>query len=214
MNPFRAVAEGDADALQEALTRDPSLAGDANADGVSLVRWTLYHGRRDLADLILAHDPPLDVFDAAAVGRADRLSRVVHHDRSLASARSSDGFTPLHLAAFLGTAECAGILLSVGADPAAVASGAMTVQPLHSAAAAGNVDIARMLLDAGAPVDATQGGGFTALHEAARSGNDPLVSLLLARGADPSLTTDAGATAADLATETGHDEIAARLRPT
>lgn len=212
MNPFRAVAEGDADALEAALDKDPSLAGDANADGVSLVRWALYHGRRDLAAAILAHDPPLDVFDAAAVGRAERLSKVVHHDRSLASARSSDGFTPLHLAAFLGTAECAEILLSVGADPASVASGAMTVQPLHSAAAAGNVDIARLLLDAGAPVDATQSGGFTALHEAARSGNIPLVDLLLEWGADTAVTTDAGQTAADLAADAGHADLAGRLR--
>ena len=213
MNPFRAVAEGNTDALEAALDRDPSLAGDANADGVSLVRWALYHGRRDLAERILAHDPPLDVFDAAAVGRAERLSKVVHHDRSLASARSSDGFTPLHLAAFLGTAECASILLAVGADPASVSSGAMTVQPLHSAAAAGNVDIARLLLDAGAPVDATQSGGFTPLHEAAHSGNEPLVALLLDHGADPALANDAGKTAADLAADAGHADLATRLRP-
>ena len=176
------------------------------------MRWALYHGRRDLADVILAHDPPLDVFDAAAVGRAERLSKVVHHDRSLASARSSDGFTPLHFAAFLGTAECAAILLSVGADPAAVASGAMTVQPLHSAAAAGNIDVARLLLDAGAPIDATQSGGYTALHEAAHSGNEALVDLLLERGADVSITNDEGRTAADLAAEAGHDDLATRLR--
>ncbi len=214
MNPFRAVTEGNADALEAALDKDPSLAGDANSDGVSLVRWALYHGRRDLADLILAQDPPLDVFDAAAVGRAERLSKVVHHDRSLASARSSDGFTPLHLAAFLGTAGCAAILLSVGADPAAVASGAMTVQPLHSAAAAGNVDISRLLLDAGAPVDATQSGGFTPLHEAARSGNVALVQLLLSRGADVTIVTDTGQTAADLAADAGHLDLATRLRAT
>ena len=33
MNPFRTVTEGDADALRAALDKDPSLAGDANADG-------------------------------------------------------------------------------------------------------------------------------------------------------------------------------------
>ena len=213
MNPFRAVAEGDLDALEAALVKDPSLAGDANPDGVSLVRWALYRGRRDMADVILAHDPPLDVFDAAAVGRAERLDKVVHHDRSLASARSSDGFTPLHFAAFLGTAECAAILLRVGADPAVVASGAMTVQPLHSAAASGNIDVARLLLDAGAPIDATQSGGYTALHEAAHTGNEALVALLLERGADVSVTTDEGQTAADLAAAAGHDDLATRLRP-
>ena len=213
MNPFRTVTEGDADALRAALDNDPSLAGDANADGVSLVRWALYHGRRDLAEVILAHDPPLDVFDAAAVGRADRLDKLVRHDRSLASARSSDGFTPLHLAAFLGTAECAAILLSVGADPAAVASGGMTVQPLHSAAASGNVEIARLLLDTGAPVDATQSGGFTPLHEAARSGKTALVDLLLAHGADVTITTDAGQNAADLAADADNPALAALLRP-
>jgi ankyrin repeat protein len=214
MNPFKAVSEGNTEALQAALGADPSLAGSANADGISLVRWALYQGRRDLAAVVLSHDPPLDVFDAASTGNAERLSKVVHHDRSLASARSSDGFTPLHFAAFLGTAECAAVLLGVGADPAAVASGAMTVQPLHSAAASGNVEVARLLLDARAPVDATQSGGFTPLHEAAHRGNVELVDLLLARGADITITNDAGQTAADLADAGGHAELATRLRPT
>ena len=184
MNPFRAVSEGNAEALRAALDADPSLAGAANPDGISLVRWALYQGRGDLADLVLAHDPPLDVFDAAAVGNAERLRKVAaNHDRSLASARSSDGFTPLHFAAFLGTVECAAVLLGVGADPAAMASGAMTVQPLHSAAASGNLGVSRPLLDAGAPIEATQSGGFTPLHEAAHRGDAALVALLLERGA-------------------------------
>jgi uncharacterized protein len=212
MNPFRAVTDGDVDALQVALDGDPSLAGAANPDGISLVRWALYHGRRDLADEILAHDPPLDVFDAAAVGNAERLSTVVNRDRSLASARSSDGFTPLHLAAFLGTAECVAILLQVGADPAVVASGSMTVQPLHSAAASGNLEASKLLLAAGAPVDATQSGGFTPLHEAANRGDEALVGLLLDRGANRTRLTDDGQSAADLAEAAGHSDLAIRLR--
>ena len=141
MNPFKAVSEGDAAALQAALDADPSLAGSANPDGISLVRWALYQGRRDLAAVVLSHDPPLDVFDAAAVGNAERLSKVVHHDRSLASAGVRATASPCTSPPSSARPSCASVLLQVGADPAAVASGVMTVQPLHRAAASGNVEV-------------------------------------------------------------------------
>jgi ankyrin repeat protein len=209
---FTAVAQGDDDELATALTADPALAAAVDDAGVSLVRWALYLGRRDLAARILEAEPPLDVFDSTAVGDVERLSEVLAADPSLASSRSGDGFTALHFAAFLGTEACARALLDAGADPAARATGTMDVQPLHSAAAARNVGVARLLLAAGAPVDATQTGAFTALHEAANNGDEPFVDLLLAAGADPGRTTDGGQTASDLASASGHPDLAARLR--
>ena len=80
----------------------------------------LYERRQADVDAILATEPILDVFEAAALGRADRIAELVAADPNLVTAWSSDGFTALHLAAFLGTTEVAVALLDVGADVAAV----------------------------------------------------------------------------------------------
>jgi ankyrin repeat protein len=148
----------------------------------------MYERRQADVDAILATDPDLDVFEAAALGRAARVSELVAADPALANAWSSDGFTPLHLAAFLGTTEAAAVLLDAGADPGVVARNDMLVQPLHSAAAGHNVELCRLLLERGAPVNGQQQKGYTALDEAEMTNQDELRALLLEFGADPEIT--------------------------
>ena len=211
MDVFALVAAGDEAGLREALTGDPALAAARDDHAVSLTRWALYTGHRDLLATILAAAPPIDVFDAAALGDEERLRAVLLSDPDGATAHSGDGFTALYFAGFLGTSGCAEVLLRAGADPAARATGAMDVQPLHSAAAGRDADTVALLIEAGAPVDATQRGGFTALHEAALNGQERLVEVLLAAGADVTIANDDGKTAADLARDNGHAELAARL---
>jgi ankyrin repeat protein len=106
----------------------------------------------------------------------------------MATAWSPDGFTALHLAAFLGTTETARVLLDAGADPAAVARNDMLVQPLHSAAAGHNTELCRLLLERGAPVNGQQQQGYTALDEAEMTNQDDLRDLLMEYGADPKIT--------------------------
>jgi hypothetical protein len=62
----------------------------------------LYAGDRDGVDRLLAADPKLDVFEAAAFGRSDRLRQLLDQDPSRANAFGDDGFHPLGLACFLG----------------------------------------------------------------------------------------------------------------
>src|SRR5213078_4189277 len=130
------------------------------------VRQALYRGDRAEVDRLLAGDPELDVFDAAALGSTYRLTVLVREDPSLVHAYSDDGFTALHLAAFFGGPVAVDYLLQAGADPNAVARNEMQVQPLHSAAAAGevgDVEAAHLLLQAGADPNARQQGEFTPL---------------------------------------------------
>lgn len=148
----------------------------------------LYERRQADVDAILATNPTLDVFEAAALGRADRVRELVARDPSLATAWTSDGFTALHLAAFLGTTEVALALIDAGADVAAVARNDMVVQPLHSAAAGHNVELCRVLLERGADVNAQQTQGYTALDEAQMTNQDDLRDLLLEYGADLTIT--------------------------
>lgn len=142
----------------------------------------LYRGDRSRAEQ-LAGEAELDVHEAASLGRADRLRELLETDATLVTNRSSDGFTPLHYAAFFGTAEAAAVLLERGADPAAVAENEMRVQPLHSAAAVDANETARLLLEAGADPNAAQQGGFRPIDAAVQNGNDELYALLVERGA-------------------------------
>jgi ankyrin repeat protein len=160
----------------------------------------------------LAIGATLNIWEAAGLGRDERIAELLQEDRSLANAWSPDGFTPVGLAAFFGHPSTARILVDAGADVGAVARNEMQVQPLHAAAAAKEIEIIRMLLDHGADPNARQQAGYTALMECARGGRDDMVSLLLAHGADPTLRTDDRKSAADLAGEQGHSGLARRLR--
>ena len=171
---------------------------------VSELMLALYEGRKDAVDAILARDPKLDVFEAAALGRVERLHDLLDADPDSARARYPDTFTPLHFAAFFAQPEAARLLLERGAEVDAVAAGFSRVTPLHSAAAAGQTAIAALLLEHGADPNAVQEGGFTPIHAAAQNGDAELVRMLLARGADPSGATDDGRTPLDLAAD---DEV-------
>ena len=164
---------------------------------ISPVLADLYAGRRNEAEARAAEAGAVDVFEAAALGRTERVEELLRADPGLASAWTPDGFSALHLAAFFGGAGAARVLLEHGAEVDAVARNSMHVTPLHSAAAAREVEIARLLIEHGADVNACQEGGFTPLHAAAQNGDDALYRLLVDHGADEAAATDDGRSVAD-----------------
>jgi ankyrin repeat protein len=171
-----------------------------------------YRLDRAVTDALLGADPDLDVYEATAVGYADRLREVLAAEPDLATSFSTDGFTALHFAAFFGKAEAARILLDAGAAVSDVSRNGLHVQPLHSAAAGRHHEVCRVLLTAGADVNATQQDSYTPLHAAAQHGDDELVELFLSAGADPAARLEDGRTPADLAETAGHLDVARRLR--
>jgi ankyrin repeat protein len=207
---FELLQAGDADGLRRLLEKDPGLSEARDPTGVSLLMHSLYRGRRDLAELIASKKKALDIFEATALGRLDRLKQCLR-DASAVNSHSKDGFTALHFACFFGLPEAARLLIENGAAVDAVAANPMQVMPLHSAASARNLEAARLLLEHGAPVDARQHGGWTPIHAAAQNGDRPMVELLLKHGADPKLANDDGKTPAMVAREKGHEELAALL---
>jgi ankyrin repeat protein len=208
---FEAIAEGDLDRVRKLVAEDATLAGARDAQGLSAVTQARYHGHDDIVGALLDAGPELDVFEAAAVGRIERVRELLESDPALVSAFSPDGFTPLHLAAFFGHPDIARLLVEHGADTQAVARNPMRVMPLHSAAATRQLEIAELLVDGGADVNASQERGFTPLHEAAQNGDAALTRLLLDRGADREQAAEDGRRAADFAAERGHDEVLALL---
>lgn len=210
---IEAVKAGDADAFRAVLDGDPLAAHEHDAGGGSPLLVALYHGRRDLADALVAHGRELDGFEAAALGDVDRLGALLEGDEGLPMRYTPDGWTVLHLACFFGHLPAVGLLLEHGADPHAVSRNPMANTPLHAAVAGPlPLDGVRLLLESGADPNARQHGGYVVLHSAALHGNVELIDLLLAAEADVNAATDDGRTAIDFAREKGRDAAAEHLR--
>jgi ankyrin repeat protein len=204
---FEAATGGDVAKVRTMLQADPSLAGAKDENGVSAIMKATYHGKKDVVAALLETGVELDVFEAAATGRVERVSKLIADDPSVVNAYSPDGFTPLGFAVFFGEPEIAKALLAAGADVNAASRESMKVTPLASAAAAKQTDIARLLIEHGANVNARAASGHIPLHEASANGNVELVTLLIEKGADVHAKTDDGKTPLDFAIEYKRPEV-------
>ena len=207
-----AVQADDAPLVATLVAGDPALANARDATGVSAIMLSRYRSDRATTEALLSADPDLDVYEATALGYADRLVDDLAADPALATAYSADGFTALHFAAFFGKPDAARTLLDAGAAVNAYSTNGLHVQPLHSAAAGRHHEVCRVLLTAGADVNATQQDDYTPLHAAAQHGDDELAELFLSAGADPNARLTNGSTPADSAEAAGHVDLARRLR--
>jgi uncharacterized protein len=149
----------------------------------------LYTGNRDEVDKLLAANPELDVFEAAAFGRGERLRELLDEDPSRANAFGADGFHPLGLACFFGHLESAELLLDRGADVNALSTNEhVQTAAIHAAAAAAGDEamrygLVKLALERGADPNLPQGGGFRAIDAARQNGDSRVEQLLLEHGA-------------------------------
>lgn len=215
MNPVSplalAIQARDLDAARAALQRNPAQGTEALPGGLSPLLFALYNGAADIAEL-LRPLRPLDVFEAAAIGDTARLAALLSAEPALLAAHSVDGWTPLHLAAFMGRRDAVLVLIGLGADLDALSQNPMRNAPLHATIAGSDGErLAPLLIALGADVRAVDGSGVGTLHLAASRGFDSLCRLLLARGVDPGARTGDGRTAAALAAERGHADVAGLL---
>lgn len=202
-----AVQSGNIIDVRNQLSADPSFGGAKDEKGVSAIMHALYRHELEIAELLVDARPDLDIFEAAAAGKIDRVKEILHADTQAAQRHSADGFTALHFAAFFNRPAIARELIRHGADVSAVANNGMKVTPLHSAAAVRSREIVQLLLENGSDANARQQGGWTALHAAAQNGDLEMAKDLIARGAEHSAKNDDGKTAAHLAEAKKHADI-------
>jgi ankyrin repeat protein len=152
----------------------------------------LHSGDDERVAELLAGNADLNVFEASALGRADRLRELLAADPGIANAYGDDGFQPLALACFYGHVDAAKVLLDTGADPNMLGRNPyIQTNALHAAVASENkgpevrYELAELLLDRGADPNIRQGtDDFRAIDAARQDGDERLERLLTERGAE------------------------------
>src|SRR5690348_9511220 len=123
------------------------------------------------------------IAQAAAAGDVALVEELIGQTPDLLNCASSDGWTPLHVAAHAGQISVAEYLLAHGAEADTPAKNDLRSTPLLRAVMAGQTEMAALLLAHGANVNTPNSAGATPLHKAAIHGDSQLVRLLLEHGA-------------------------------
>ncbi len=167
---FETIAAGNVQALRGLLAADPSAAASHDEHGLSALMRAAYRGG-EIFEAVRDAEPPLEPFDRIVAGKSDGLPAP--------DAWTADGFTPLHIAAFVRNVEAARSLLGAGADPNVLATACFArVTPLGTCGVSGANEVARLLLEHGADPHLTADHGFTPLDAAVVNGNTELADLL------------------------------------
>ena len=158
---------------------------------MSDVLQAVYRGDREEAER-LAAGRDLDVFEASALGRTERVRELLEADPSLVDAYGDDGFHPVGLASFFGHVDTARLLFERGADANQLARNEhIQTAAIHAASAAEAKDedtryeLVKLALEHGADPNLEQGGGFRAIDAARQNGDTRVEQLLLEHGARP-----------------------------
>src|SRR3954452_5012869 len=133
---------------------------------MSDVLQAIYRGDRDEAERFAA-EKELDVFEASALGRTERVRELLDGNPSLVNAYGADGFHPVGLASFFGHVDTARLLYERGADANQVARNEhIQTAAIHAAAAAAEgkdeamrYELVELALDGGGGPNRERGGG-------------------------------------------------------
>jgi len=207
-----AIKAGEFDRVKAMVSAEPELIDARGRTGDSAILTAVYHRQKEIVNLLVARGARLSIFEASAAGEIERVERLLDEDAPSINGYSSDGWTPLHLAAFFGHAKVAELLIARGADVAAVSKNSNGNTPLHAALAGNHKFVAGVLLGGGADVNAADAGGWRPLHIATANNNLDAMRTLIAQGADVNAGRSDGQTALAIAQEKNQKEAAALLR--
>jgi ankyrin repeat protein len=176
-----------------------SPLGAALRGGHLKIAQVLYERGAEVDVHGLGNRTPL--FGASCSGHLETVQWLLSHGANPNERAKSDGWTPLHSAAYFGPVEVSRLLLQYKADKNAQSR--LGTTPLHEASEAGRVNVARLLLEHGADVNARDNSRSTPLHRALSYGYQEVALLLAEHGANIDAENDEGRTAFQAAKEYG-----------
>ena len=210
---FFALADADdADGLDTALKGAPETFRLRNEAGEMLFLYCVFRGKTKCAELLKRRGGQ-SLHEAALAGDAARVRELAKAAPWAVDMLSPDGWTALHLAAFLGQGAALVALLDHGADARIFGKAFEQNLPVHAACAGRRLDktsFMKLVAATGDP-DVLQKAGYTALMIAAGNGFADAVDVLLAAGANKAIKAPDGKSSADFARARGHEGLAARL---
>ena len=182
--PLMYASQNGHPACVEALLAYGAEVNAQQAEGSAALHYASRHGHDECLSLLLAADGC---------------------DADLA--RTTDGVTPLMVAANFGNAECLEQLVRAKADPARRSAARLSAMDL--ACRHGHAAVVRALLRAKAPFEESvqELGGTCPLHVAAAGGHVACVRELCAAGAQPGKARVDGSTPLHYAAVSGHAEV-------
>jgi len=213
-----AIKAGEFERVKAMVSAEPTLINARSRSGDSAILTAVYHRQKEIVNLLVARGANLSIFEACAAGELELVERLLHESASGAVGApgvndySTDGWTPLHLAAYFGHARIAELLIAHKADVAARSRGTNGNTPLHAALAGNHKFVAGLLIGHGADVNAPDAQGWRPLHLATANNNMEVIKTLIAQGADVQAANGDAKTALTLATEKNYREAAALLR--
>jgi uncharacterized protein len=138
---FQVIQARDTAAVKRMLSAEPELVSARNEKGQSALLLTAYSGNKELCDVLQAQGIPLELHEAAALGRLDRVKQLIEEMPSEAKTYSPDGFPVIALAAVFGHLEVAEYLFEKGADLNAAATNGTGYNALTGAVASGHTAV-------------------------------------------------------------------------
>ena len=205
------VKKGDLEAVRQAIASEPELVNAPNDAGQGSFLLAKYYRQDAVADFLLSQGAKLSFYDQCVAGQRDHVMAQIDTNPALLESYSTDGWTPLHLAAFFGSQDLAQALIDKGAEIDSRSTNNMQNTPLHAAVAGRRAAMVKFLLSHKSDPNIRQAGGWTALQGAVQNGDREMVEALIAHGAHLNARADNNQCALDLALMRGHHEIAELL---
>ncbi|XP_064104986.1 ankyrin repeat domain-containing protein 49-like [Macrobrachium nipponense] len=147
--------------------------------------------------------PERELLWACENGKQSVVEEILQQHPEAVSSVDSDGYTPLHRAAYSNYPEIIKLLLGAGTSIAVKTVDGWTA--LHSACRWNHVECAEILIDGGCDINSTTNSGQTPLHVAAANpqAKETLQMLLMNPLVKPLITNSNGETAKDIAKRSG-----------
>ena len=198
-----AVVAGDTDKVNALLDQNNALLYARDSKGQSAYLLAAYAKRAEVIKIFESRNIVLDVYEAAAAARVDRLKALLRDCRGLLRSTNAAGDTPLHAAARAEQSTSFENIIGYGPDFSITNPLQKQITAAHLAVACTQAEpaeaMAFAILGNGANPNALTTDKDAVLHCAARAGNVRVVKLILQKGGDSAARNAKGQTPAEIA---------------